>query len=150
MPRTTGAATHNPTERDRKEVYNMAGVGLNREQICKIKGISLGTLKKYYQKEVTLGRTSGVAQLFQKAHTEAIGGNTTMLIFLLKTRGGLVERRAIPVDADGNPIGNVNVNIGGAVLRVPEMMPTADWNRAAAEHQGTILGIPKSDQRSKA
>ena len=50
-----GRQPHKPSEKDRKEVRILAGIGLTQEQICAVKGISRPTLAKYYSAELGAG-----------------------------------------------------------------------------------------------
>lgn len=133
---------HRPTEKDRKEVETMAMVGMTDELIGRIKGVEGRTIRNHYREELHKGRAGGLGTLLQTAHRLAINGNIPMLIFLLKTRAGLLERIK-HVDANGDPIQptNVNVNISGqkSVMRLPNMMDPEEWKRVAAEHQSNIL-----------
>ena len=40
---------HEPTEKDRKQVTMMSGIGLTHDQISKVMQISDETLRKYYR-----------------------------------------------------------------------------------------------------
>jgi hypothetical protein len=49
---------HKPTAKDRKEILQMAGIGLTQEQIATVKDFSVDTLTKYYSHELEIGVAS--------------------------------------------------------------------------------------------
>ena len=56
---------HEPTEKDRKQVTLMAGIGLTHDQIAKVIGVSDETLRKYYDKELETAAAMMNAQVAQ-------------------------------------------------------------------------------------
>ena len=104
---------HEPTEKDRKQVSLMAGIGLTHDQIAKIVGISDETLRKYYDKELEVSAAMMNAQVAQNLFSIATSkgaGSVASAIFWMKTRGGWreVERKEI-TGKDGGAI-NINTN----------------------------------------
>lgn len=112
---------HEPTEKDRKQVTLMAGIGLTHDQIAKIIGVSDETLRKYYSSELETAASLMNAQVAQNLFSMATSkeqGSVAAAIFWMKTRAGwrevsrqeitgpgggpieLVARRAIPDDID--------------------------------------------------
>jgi hypothetical protein len=108
-----GRKPHEPTDKDRKQVSLMAGIGLTHGQIAKIIGISDETLRKYYDKELEVSAAMMNAQVAQNLYSIATSkgaGAVASAIFWMKTRGGWreVERKEI-TGKDGAPIA-INTN----------------------------------------
>lgn len=108
---------HEPTDKDRKQVSLMAGIGLTHDQIAKIIGISDETLRKYYDKELELSAAMMNAQVAQNLFSIATSkgaGSVASAIFWMKTRGGWreVERKEI-TGVDGSPITVASVDLRG-------------------------------------
>lgn len=104
---------HEPTDKDRKQVTLMAGIGLTHDQIAKIIGISDETLRKYYATELEVSAAMMNAQVAQNLFSIATSkgaGAVASAIFWMKTRGGWreVERKEI-TGKDGAPIA-INTN----------------------------------------
>ncbi len=108
-----GRKPHEPTDKDRKQISLMAGIGLTHGQIAKIIGISDETLRKYYDKELEVSAAMMNAQVAQNLYSIATSkgaGAVASAIFWMKTRGGWreVERKEI-TGKDGAPIA-INTN----------------------------------------
>ena len=108
---------HEPTDKDRKQVSLMAGIGLTHDQIAKIIGISDETLRKYYDKELEISAAMMNAQVAQNLFSIATSkgaGSVASAIVWMKTRGGWreVERKEI-TGADGTPIAVASVDLRG-------------------------------------
>ena len=104
---------HEPTDKDRKQVSLMAGIGLTHNQIAKIVGISDETLRKYYDKELEVSASMMNAQVAQNLYSIATSkgaGAVASAIFWMKTRGGWreVDRKEI-TGKDGGAI-TINTN----------------------------------------
>jgi len=81
--------THEPTDKLRSEVELLSGLGLRQEDICRVVGVSLPTLHKYYREELDLGMAKANANVARALYRQAIDeGNTTAMIFWLKCRAG--------------------------------------------------------------
>jgi len=99
---------HEPTEKDRKQVTLMAGIGLTHDQIAKVVGVSDETLRKYYDKELETAAAMMNAQVAQNLFsiaTSKASGCVPAAIFWMKTRAGWreVDRRE-HTGPDGGPI----------------------------------------------
>lgn len=99
---------HEPTDKDRKQVSLMAGIGLTHNQIAKIIGISDETLRKYYDKELEVSASMMNAQVAQNLYSIATSkgaGAVASAIFWMKTRGGWreVDRKEV-TGVNGGPI----------------------------------------------
>lgn len=99
---------HTPTDKDRKQVAIMAGIGLTHNQIAKIIGVSDETLRKYYAEELEISAAKMNATVAQNLYSIATSkgpGAVPSAIFWMKTRGGWreVERKEI-TGIDGGAI----------------------------------------------
>ena len=108
---------HEPTDKDRKQVSLMAGIGLTHNQIAKIVGISDETLRKYYDKELEVSASMMNAQVAQNLYSIATSkgaGAVASAIFWMKTRGGWreVDRKEI-TGANGGPVAVASVDLRG-------------------------------------
>jgi hypothetical protein len=85
---------HEPTPALRKQVEALAAYGIPQEEICKVVGVSLPTLHKYYRAELDTAMSKANARvaesLFKKATSEG-PQSVTAAIFWLKTRAGWKE-----------------------------------------------------------
>lgn len=77
-----------PTEKDRKEVEALSGVGLPEEQIATLisGGISRDTLRKYFDKELVSGKAKANSQVAKTLWQKATSGDTTAAIWWTKTQ----------------------------------------------------------------
>ena len=85
---------HDPTDKDRKQVMMMSGIGLTHDQISKVMQISDETLRKYYREELETGEAKTTAMVAQNLFNIATGsgqGAVTAGIFWMKTRAGWRE-----------------------------------------------------------
>lgn len=111
------ATTAKPTRKakrvapiDMKQVERLAARGLTLEQIATSLGISRRTLfsKKKQNKEfaeaLERGQVQGLEEVANQLFEQAMNGNTTAMIFYLKTRGGWSEKMNISVGGNGDPI----------------------------------------------
>ena len=86
MTAKTGPKPHEPTEAMRKTVSLHATVGSRQETIAEVLGISVDTLQRYYRSELDTSRERANAQVGGALYNKAMGGDTTAMIFWLKTR----------------------------------------------------------------
>jgi len=94
-----------------EKLETMSGYRLPMQQIAAILGMSKSTLERCCKKDdaargaVEKGRALASAAIIQSAYAQAIGGNTTMLIFWLKTQEGWRETSRLELcNPDGSPI----------------------------------------------
>ena len=105
MPEGPGRPPHQPTEQSRIQVKTLAAVGIRHEDIASKLGISADTLTKYYRQELDEGRIDANAQIGKSLYDQAKSGNTTAMIFWLKTRAGWKETNVTELtNSDGSPI----------------------------------------------
>ena len=86
MTAKSGRKPHEPTEAMRKTVSLHATVGRRQETIAEVLGISVDTLQRYYRSELDTSRERANAQVGGALYNKAMGGDTTAMIFWLKTR----------------------------------------------------------------
>lgn len=87
--------SHKPDDRSRAEVEAYAAVGVPHHDLCKIIGISIKTLLKYYRSELDTGKAKANAQVAKSLFKQAMDGNTSAAIFWLKAQAGWTEKQVI-------------------------------------------------------
>jgi hypothetical protein len=96
---------HQPTDQGKLQVKTLAAVGIRHEDIAAKIGISADTLTKYYRQELDDGRIDANAQVGKSLYEQAKNGNTTAMIFWLKTRAGWKETQVQEhTGPDGTPL----------------------------------------------
>lgn len=82
---------HQPTDKERKQVEQLSGMGLRMADIAKVVGIAENTLRKHYSLELENGGHKANAQvaasLFRQA-TDPDRPNVAAAIFWMKARAG--------------------------------------------------------------
>jgi hypothetical protein len=89
-----------PSQKDREIVETMAGYGIPENDIARVIGISISTLRKWYSEELETGATKMNSKVAQSLFEKALGtgaGAVTACIFWLKCRARWVE----PAPAEG-------------------------------------------------
>jgi hypothetical protein len=101
-----GRPPHLATADTRIKVYTLSTVGTRHEDIASVLGISHDTLVKYYKEELDKGRIEANASVAETLFKQAKEGNTTAMIFWLKSRAKWKEstQHEISGNADGTPI----------------------------------------------
>ncbi len=87
--RRPGRPSYQPTDRDRKQVRMMSGMGIPDYDIAKVIGISGPTMRKYYMAELETGHIEANAQVAQSLFKQATNKdkpNVSAAIFWLKCR----------------------------------------------------------------
>lgn len=88
MPR----APHEPTRQTRELVQLHTTVGTTQAHIAKILGIDLKTLRKWYRDDLDLSKAKANATIGGALFNKAKGGDTTAMIFWMKTQAGWREK----------------------------------------------------------
>jgi hypothetical protein len=81
-----GRPAHQPTEATRQTVSLHATVGTRQDVIAEILGISTDSLQRHYRAELDTSREKANASVGGALFKKAMGGDTTAMIFWLKTR----------------------------------------------------------------
>jgi len=102
---------HIPTEKSRRGVMHAVGLGMNRENIAKVMGISVNALKNHYKDELDIGLTVMMddvkTNLYNIARDPAHKGTVQAGIYLLSRLGGESfkdVKRLEMTGADGKPL----------------------------------------------
>ena len=90
----------------RNKVFMLSTVGTRHEDIATVLGISADTLTKYYNDELAKGRIEANASVAETLFKQAKEGNTTAMIFWLKSRAKWKEtsQHEISGNPDGTPV----------------------------------------------
>jgi len=80
------AKAHKPTDKLRKMVKDYSAVGTPQDDIAKVIGIDRNTLAKHYREELDTAATKANAAVAGKLYSQCMAGNTSAMIFWLKTR----------------------------------------------------------------
>lgn len=102
-----GRPAHQLTDQTKLQAKTLAAVGVRHEDIAAKLGISTDTLTKYYRQELADGRVDANAQVAKSLYEQAKNGNTTAMIFWLKTRAGWKETSV--TELSGNDGGAIKV-----------------------------------------
>jgi len=84
--------TFNPTEEQRTDVMRYSGVGLIQSQIASLIDIDLKTLRKYFRKELDIGKAKTNAEIGQTFVEKVKSGDTASMIWWTKTQMGWKEK----------------------------------------------------------
>jgi len=101
-----GRPRHLPNGDTRNKVFMLSTVGTRHEDIATVLGISTDTLTKYYHDELAKGRIEANASVAETLFKQAKEGNTTAMIFWLKSRAKWKEstQHEISGNPDGTPV----------------------------------------------
>jgi hypothetical protein len=101
-----GRPPHLPDATTRNKVFMLSTVGTRHEDIATVLNISADTLTKYYSDELAKGRIEANASVAETLFKQAKEGNTTAMIFWLKSRAKWKEtsQHEISGNPDGTPV----------------------------------------------
>jgi phosphohistidine phosphatase SixA len=101
-----GRPPHLPNADTRNRVFILSTVGTRHEDIATVLNISHDTLVKYYKEELDKGRIEANASVAETLFKQAKEGNTTAMIFWLKSRAKWKEtsQHEISGNPDGTPV----------------------------------------------
>ena len=91
---------HFPTPATRELVQAHAMVGTPQEIIGKLLGVSAATLRNYYREELDNGLWVANAEIAKRLFTKAMLGDTSCMIFWLKTRAKWREKTDVNLTSD--------------------------------------------------
>jgi len=105
-PKKVGRPPHLPDSDTRKQVYELSKVGTRYEDIATMLSISADTLTKYYPEELKRGRIEANSVIAGTLYEKAKAGDTTSMIFWLKSRAQWKEtqKHEHGGDPDGAPV----------------------------------------------
>jgi len=87
----SGMPPHEPTKATRELVQLHTMVGTTQEALASIIGIDPKTLRKYYRDELDLAKAKANATIGGALFNKAKSGDTTAMIFWMKTQAGWKE-----------------------------------------------------------
>ena len=101
-----GRPPHLPNGDTRNKVFMLSTVGTRHEDIATVLSISTDTLTKYYKEDLDKGRIEANASVAETLFKQAKEGNTTAMIFWLKSRAKWKEstQHEISGNPDGTPV----------------------------------------------
>src|SRR5579863_9339766 len=80
------------TDKELEEIEAMAGLGMRFEDIARMKGMCLDTLRKYAREQLQRGKFKAKAAVMQTAYKMAVSGKfPVMTMFWLKTQASWRE-----------------------------------------------------------
>ena len=115
-----GLPKHQPTDATRQTVQLHVMVGSRQEVIAEILGISVDTLYRHYKAEMDTAREKANASIGGALYKKAMGGDTTALIFWLKTRARWKETVDISNDDGSLKPGVTQAAVLAALAKIHE------------------------------
>jgi predicted transcriptional regulator len=105
--------SHKPTEATRQTVQLHTMVGTTQGDISRVLGIDEKTLRKHYRGELDLSKAKANATIGGALFNKAKGGDTTAMIFWMKTQAGWREKQELEVTGDIGRVERVEISIVG-------------------------------------
>jgi hypothetical protein len=99
----------------RERVRYLAGVGIRQDHIAKIIGCAPKTLRKRLRDEIDRGVAEANAMIAGYLFAAAKGGNTTAMIFWLKTRAHWREEKSVD-----DPVPGADAGSNSEVVLLPD------------------------------
>jgi hypothetical protein len=112
VKRKVGRPAHLKSVDTQKKVFDLATVGTRYEDIALVLGISDDTLVKYYKPELDKGRIEANAAVAGTLFEKAKQGDTSSMIFWLKTRAQWSEKNTTELTGEGGAPINIKVVTG--------------------------------------
>ena len=106
-PKTITKPPHAPTEATRQTVQLHTMVGTNQTDIARVLDIDEKTLRKYYRDELDLAKAKANATIGGALFNKAKTGDTSAMIFWMKTQAGWRESTNIDHTTNGESINRV-------------------------------------------
>lgn len=131
------AGEHVPTDQTKAQVSALVGFGITTTEISQYLGISRPTLHKYYQFELDNGKVAANVKVAQSLFKQCMEGNTTSMIFWLKTRAGWRETSRHEVTGPD-----------GAPLKLSQEI-TLDLTKLTVEEKKAVLKAVRKDEPDK-
>jgi hypothetical protein len=105
---------HDPNKQNRELVSLHATMGTTQAVIADLLEIDLKTLRKYYRKELDQSLSKANATIGGVLFNKAKAGDTTAMIFWMKTRAQWSEKSQIDHVSSSAPISRVTVEVVSA------------------------------------
>src|SRR5690625_1522293 len=109
----SGMPPHEPTRATRELVQLHTMVGTRQEAIAGIIGIDPKTLRKYYRDELDQSKAKANATIGGALFNKAKSGDTTAMIFWMKTQAGWRETQAIEHTSPDRSMSPTSISIVG-------------------------------------
>ncbi len=96
-----------PTEKQRKQVEQMAAAQVSQKHMARILGISHMTLRKHFTDELDNGRAIVVAEAVGKLREGVLAGVPACIIYTLRCLGGETwaqRQKVVHQNPDGTPL----------------------------------------------
>lgn len=104
-PKAKHGKRHHPTAETRKMVESLTAYGIKQDEIAAILEIDRNTLMSHYRLEIDTGTPKANSQVAQRLYKKALDGDTSSMIFWLKTRGRWSETVRQEISGpDGGPV----------------------------------------------
>lgn len=113
-----GKPAHVPTPESRKQVAAMISFGIPQEEVCKVIGVSVKTLYKYYREEIDTAAAKANAKVASMLYTKCMKEDTASIIFWLKTRAKWAEKNEVDLTIRG--LQGILDEIDGTSRNLPE------------------------------
>jgi hypothetical protein len=97
VPRGTprGRPVHVPTDDTRRRVLQAAALGVRHDGICRLIGVALPTLQKYYGDELARAGDVLVEEIAGAMYSKALGGDIGAQKYILGCRAGWSEKQIV-------------------------------------------------------
>ena len=119
--------THRPTKERRETVEAMSAAGIKQADIAVCLDINRNTLLKHYRNELDQATAKANSSIAGRLYQKAMNGDTTAMIFWLKTRGKWSEK--------------IQVENTGVVATVPIKSKITDPMEGARLYKELIKGL---------
>jgi len=110
--RKRGRPAHLKSATTGNKAYDLSRVGTRYEDIALVLGVSHDTLSKYYKDELEKGRIEANAIVAGTLFEKARQGDTSSMIFWLKTRAQWSEKNTTELTGEGGAPINIKVITG--------------------------------------
>ena len=99
----TGRPPFEPTNEQRKQVQRLKLLGTTHELVAAMLDVSLPTLRKHFHHELEHSTAELLSNIAAMAYQRALAGDGPMIQFILRTKGGWIERKEL-TGLDGAPL----------------------------------------------
>ncbi len=105
-----GRPAFEPTPQERIQVETFSGIGVPIHQICALvrDGIHVDTLRAHFETELLKGKAKANAKVGQTLFQKCLSGDTTAVIFWMKTQCGFKETTSIEYPNGMPPVLHIN------------------------------------------